>query len=53
MKTLWLVLIVNGSIEAYTPVGRISMKECEEYAAKQMMLSIDMIGRATFRCVSR
>ena len=54
MKTLWLVLFVNGVSEAYTPVGNISMKACEAYAAKQMMLTpTNMMTKVDYRCVMR
>jgi hypothetical protein len=54
MKMLWLVLVINGVVEAYTPVGRVSMKACEEYAARMLIETIVQFkGRATYRCVTR
>ena len=53
MKVLWMVMTINGVVEAYTPVGYTSMKACEEKAARHLMLTVHMMGRINFRCVTR
>jgi hypothetical protein len=54
MKMLWLVLSINGSAEAYAPVGRVSMRACEEFAARQLMISPPaLMSKVSYKCVTR
>jgi hypothetical protein len=51
MKMFWLILLIDGHVTTQTPLGYTTLKACNEYAARQMMLGpTEMMARATYRC---
>lgn len=53
MPMLWIVMTIHGVVQAYMPVGHVTMKQCQEIAAMEMMKATSLFGRADFKCVSR
>jgi len=54
MKAYWVVLIINGIVEAHTPLGIVTLSKCEEFAARQLMLvPTNMMTRVTYKCITR